>query len=149
MNSGWVPKSGLQCRAFSTIQDKGHGYAFPHTQCIGPSLSCFQAEHAHNMLIIVLQLDAMLETFVLCLSQRKQWKSNKKQFEKQMGEGVPWWLSRLRTWHCHCCGWVWSLAWELPHAKGMAKKISKWINRRKVLGKLCRGKDGLDIIEIL
>ena len=18
--------------------------------------------------------------------------------------GVPWWLSRLRTWHCHCCG---------------------------------------------
>ena len=32
--------------------------------------------------------------------------TNKKQFEKQMGEGVPWWLSRLRTWHCHCCGWV-------------------------------------------
>ena len=18
-------------------------------------------------------------------------------------EGVPWWLSGLRTWHCHCC----------------------------------------------
>ena len=19
--------------------------------------------------------------------------------------GVPWWLSWLRIWHCHCCGW--------------------------------------------
>ena len=40
----------------------------------------------------------------------------------------PSWLSRLRIQHCHCCGlgyWCGvglSLAQELPHAVGMAKK---------------------------
>ena len=19
--------------------------------------------------------------------------------------GVPWWLGKLKIWHCHCCGW--------------------------------------------
>ena len=23
---------------------------------------------------------------------------------QNIGIGVPWWLSRLRIWHCHCCG---------------------------------------------
>ena len=40
----------------------------------------------------------------------------------QSGVVVPWWLSRLRIWHCHCCGsGPWALAWELLHATGVAK----------------------------
>ena len=45
--------------------------------------------------------------------------------------GVPWWLSGLRTWGCHCCGSVHcgaqaqSLDRELSHAAGVAKKEKK------------------------
>ena len=35
---------------------------------------------------------------------------------------VPWWLSRSRIYLCHCCGVGLIHAWELPCAKGMAKK---------------------------
>ena len=41
------------------------------------------------------------------------------------------WLSRLRIWHCHysgwsqCCVWVRSLAQELSHGMGAAKKKKK------------------------
>ena len=43
-------------------------------------------------------------------------------------QGVLWWLSVLRIWHCHCCGpgycYGWRfrpLAWELLHATGVTK----------------------------
>ena len=48
--------------------------------------------------------------------------------------GVPWWLSRLRIQHCHCCGmglipgsgtFFWGgggRPWELLYAMGVAKK---------------------------
>ena len=38
--------------------------------------------------------------------------------------GVPWWLSRLRIWHRHCCGsdCICGVAQELPYGMGMAKK---------------------------
>ena len=50
---------------------------------------------------------------------------------EKWAKGVPLWLSRLRIWHCHCyssarvaaVAWVWSLAWEFPHAAGTAKKV--------------------------
>ena len=31
-------------------------------------------------------------------------KHRKKLPEKANFGRVPWWLSRLRIWHCHCCG---------------------------------------------
>ena len=56
----------------------------------------------------------------------------KEQIQKvKMGKyTVSLWHSGLRIWHCHCRGllrswlWcqVWSLAWELLHAIGAAKK---------------------------
>ena len=45
--------------------------------------------------------------------------------------GVPWWLSRLKTWWCcccgsgHCCAAGSILAWEPLHAVGMAKNKLK------------------------
>ena len=36
--------------------------------------------------------------------------------------GVPWWLSGLKIWWCHCCGVGLILAWEISHAGGKAKK---------------------------
>ena len=47
--------------------------------------------------------------------------------------GVPLWLSRLRIQHCHCSGWIAAVAWvqslaqELLHATGVAKKKKKKI----------------------
>ena len=41
--------------------------------------------------------------------------------------GVPWWLSRLRTRHCHCCGSDYCCGMgsipgqEILHAMGVAK----------------------------
>ena len=47
--------------------------------------------------------------------------------------GVPWWLSRLRIWHCHCSGFGF-LSRELKHAAGMAKKTPpKQTNKQKNL----------------
>ena len=46
---------------------------------------------------------------------------------KTKGTGAPWWLSRLKIWHCHCLAqvtaeaWIWSQVQELPHATGVAK----------------------------
>ena len=53
-------------------------------------------------------------------------------------KGVPWWLSRLRTWHCHCCvqvlavAQVQSLAWELLHTMGVEQK--KILTKKKKRG---------------
>ena len=47
------------------------------------------------------------------------------------------WCRRLRIWHCHCCGWitavvrVQSLAQEIPHAVGLAKKREKKVKKKK------------------
>ena len=35
--------------------------------------------------------------------------------------GVPWWLSKLRIWHCHCCGTGLIPGQELTHALGTTK----------------------------
>ena len=54
--------------------------------------------------------------------------------------GAPWWLSRLRIRHCHCCGdrlqlvtavvQVQTLTLELAHAVGVAK-INKYNNNKR------------------
>ena len=63
--------------------------------------------------------------------------------------GVPLWHSRLRIWHCHCsglghCCGIGSLAWEFPHAIGVARNktvpttekmpLYKWI-KKYIMGK--------------
>ena len=53
---------------------------------------------------------------------------------------VPWWLSRLRTWRCHCCGSGYCCGTglipnqELPPAGGMAKKCCQWKKEQQGLG---------------
>lgn len=42
---------------------------------------------------------------------------------RKFSSGVPWWLSRIKTHHYHCCGSGCSLAQELPHAACVAKNI--------------------------
>ena len=50
--------------------------------------------------------------------------------------GVPWWLSALRIWHCHCCGSGYSCgAGSIPGPGtftccGNGKKRIKYINKR-------------------
>ena len=45
--------------------------------------------------------------------------------------GAPSWLRGLKIRHCYCrgsgynCGVGWILAWEIPHATGMARKKKK------------------------
>ena len=47
-------------------------------------------------------------------------------------EGVPWWLSRLRIWHCHCCGLGsipgpgTSACWGNSQKKKKKKKKREW-----------------------
>lgn len=42
--------------------------------------------------------------------------------------GVSLWLSELRAWHYHCCGWGCSCGLELPHVSGAPGKKKKRLN---------------------
>ena len=48
----------------------------------------------------------------------------------QHARGVPWRLSRLRIWHCHCCGsdsavaWVQSRNFYMPQVQPLNKKLN-------------------------
>ena len=43
---------------------------------------------------------------------------------------VPWWLSRLKIWHCHCCGTGSILGPGTLHAVGASKKKEEEGNQR-------------------
>ena len=62
--------------------------------------------------------------------------STDESIKKMWNTGVPLWLSELRIQYCYCNSWncclvwVWSLAWELPHAMGVTsgKHINIYIH---------------------
>lgn len=60
------------------------------------------------------------------------WTPDSLHFKKLQWNGVPWWLSGLHIWHCHCGGSGYSCdgdsisGLELPCAMGSAKKKKEW-----------------------
>jgi len=55
----------------------------------------------------------------------------KKKGIKKKCRGVPWWYSRLKIQSYTAVVWILSLAWELPYAPGMAKKIIIVIKKKR------------------
>ena len=39
------------------------------------------------------------------MNKKPKCKSETSKTLKRKHRGVLWWLSGLRIWHCHCCGW--------------------------------------------
>ena len=49
-------------------------------------------------------LESNAEEQLRCAGKGREQPKAKDQSIKNKCVGVPWWHSRLRIWHCHCCG---------------------------------------------